>query len=218
MTATLGAERGERDQPATGRLFVIAAPSGAGKTTLIRALVASDPALQVAVSHTTRSPRTGERDGVHYYFVDASTFAAMRERGEFLESATVFGHCYGTSKQAVSEAMRHGDDVILEIDWQGAEQVRASSLGAVSIFLLPPCREILVERLRGRGQDTAEEIAKRAAQALDDISHHAEFDHLVVNDTFNAALTTLRDVVAATRRGEKPALRDHSALLRKLLS
>lgn len=218
MTATLGAERGERDQPATGRLFVIAAPSGAGKTTLIRALVASDPALQVAVSHTTRSPRTGERDGVHYYFVDASTFAAMRERGEFLESATVFGHCYGTSKQAVSEAMRHGDDVILEIDWQGAEQVRASSLGAVSIFLLPPCREILVERLRGRGQDTAEEIAKRAAQALDDISHHAEFDHLVVNDTFNAALTALRDVVAATRRGEKPALRDHSALLRKLLS
>ncbi len=143
----------------------------------------------------------------------------MRDADEFLEWATVFGHSYGTSRRAVADALRAGRDVILEIDWQGAAQVRAAwPRSSVSIFLLPPCRETLVRRLRQRAQDTADVIARRTAQAVADMAHHVEFDHLVVNDDFAEALAALRHIVAATRAGERPPRQDHSALLAALLA
>ncbi|MCY4014325.1 MAG: guanylate kinase [Gammaproteobacteria bacterium] len=201
-----------------GHLFVISAPSGAGKTSLISALAKSDCSLTVSVSHTTRPRRDGEQDGVHYHFVDIETFAAMRARGEFLECADVFGHAYGTSRNAVLDAFEAGRDVILEIDWQGAAQVRARWPTAVAIFLLPPSRDALVARLRGRGQDGPDVIAARTAQAVADMSHHGEFDHVVVNDDFDTALADLRDIVEATRAGLRPTRSDHAALIAELLS
>ena len=209
---------GAKSVPQKRNLFVISAPSGAGKTSLISALVGSDSSLRVSVSHTTRPRRAAERDGVHYHFVGAAEFEAMRVAGEFLEWATVFGHSYGTSDKTVREALRAGCDVILEIDWQGARQVRERWPRSVAIFVLPPCRAALAERLRGRGQDAAEVIAKRTAQAVEDISHYREFDHLVVNDDFQLALRALRRIVAASRAGETPPSPDHSALLAELLS
>lgn len=201
-----------------GHLFVISAPSGAGKTSLISALARSDCSLTVSVSHTTRPRRDGEEDGVHYHFVDLETFAAMRARDEFLECADVFGHAYGTSRHAVFDAVEAGRDVILEIDWQGAAQVRARWPTAVAIFLLPPSRDALVARLRGRGQDGPDVIAARTAQAVADMSHHGEFDHVVVNDDFDAALAALRAIVEATRADRPLAPTDHTALIAELLS
>ena len=201
-----------------GHLFVVSAPSGAGKTSLIKALASADPSLQVSVSHTTRPRRRGEEDGVHYHFVAAARFQAMRTAGEFLEWATVFDHAYGTSRRGVLEAVRNGRDVVLEIDWQGAAQVRARWPGTVSVFVLPPSRGALLARLNGRGQDAADSIAKRTAQAVADISHSDEFDHLVVNDDFDAALATLREIVHATRNGRQPPRQPHADLLATLLS
>ncbi len=201
-----------------GHLFVISAPSGAGKTSLIHALVESDHLLQVSISYTTRPRREAETSGVHYYFVDPKTFAAMRDGDEFLEWASVFDHAYGTSRRAVEEAIEAGRDVILEIDWQGAAQIRACWPEPVSIFVLPPSRRALIERLTRRGQDTPATIVKRAAQAVADMSHHGEFDYLVVNDDFEAAVDALRRIVQATRDGELPPAEDHSKLLAELLS
>ena len=201
-----------------GHLFVVSAPSGAGKTSLIEALTRSDPALQVSVSHTTRPRRPAEKDGVHYHFVPAEQFQAMRDGDEFLESATVFDHAYGTSRRAVQDAVRAGRDVVLEIDWQGARQVRRSWPGTVCVFVLPPSRSALLARLNGRGQDAADIIAKRTAQAVGDISHCDEFDHVVVNDDFDAALDALRAIVEATRRGETLPRQSHRELLTALLS
>ena len=201
----------------SGHLFVLSAPSGAGKTSLIRSLCDGDQSLTVAVSHTTRPKRAAEEDGVHYHFSTAEDFAAMRAAGEFLEWATVFGHCYGTSRQAVTNALQLGD-VILEIDWQGAAQVRCSWPGAVSIFVLPPSRAALASRLAGRGQDDQAVIARRTAQAVADMSHHKEFDYLLVNDDFDDTVAALRRIVAATREGRAETKQDHSALLLELLS
>ncbi len=201
-----------------GHLFVVSAPSGAGKTSLIQALAAGDPMLTVSISHTTRAKRPGETDGEHYHFVTPATFAAMRNAGEFLEWATVFDHAYGTSRKTVMDAVREGRDVILEIDWQGAAQVRERWPHPVSIFVLPPSRETLGRRLRRRGQDGAETIAKRTAAAVTEMSHHDEFDHLVVNDDFGAALATLGRIVQATRNGEPLPRASHQRLLRELLS
>ena len=201
-----------------GLLFVVSAPSGAGKTSLISRLAADDCALTVSVSHTTRPMRVGEVDGVHYHFVDAQTFAGMRASGEFLEWASVYGHAYGTARQAVHDAVSAGCDVVLEIDWQGAAQIRRRWPGAVYIFVLPPSRGALRERLTGRGQDGADVIARRTAAAAADLSHYGEFDHLVVNDDFDAALAALRRIVGAARRGERLPAQDHRALLAELLS
>ena len=203
--------------PRRGHLFVVAAPSGAGKTTLIEKLMQGEPSLVVSVSHTTRPKRISETDGVHYHFVDEATFASLREADEFLEWARVFDHAYGTSRDAVLAKLAAGRDVILEIDWQGASQVRRRHPDAVSIFVLPPSQSALIDRLHTRGQDPPEVIAKRLRQAVDDMSHHDEFDHLVVNDDFDDAVSRLRRIVQATRAGERLPHEDHSALLGELL-
>lgn len=200
------------------RLFVVSAPSGAGKTTLLDALVRQDPALCVSVSHTTRPKRAAEVDGVHYHFTDSASFAAMRDDGDFLEWAQVFGHAYGTSRRTVADAFAAGRDVVLEIDWQGARQVRQRWRDPVSVFVLPPSRQALLDRLQGRGQDAPAVIATRMAQAVADISHHGEFDHIVVNDDFETALGDLQCIVRASREGVALRRRDHGALLQQLLS
>ena len=206
--------------PACGRqplLFVISAPSGAGKTSLVRALVAGDDRLAVSVSHTTRPPRPTDVDGRDYHFVSPPEFEAMRDAGEFLEHASVFGHAYGTSRQAVLEQVQCGRDVILEIDWQGAAQVREAWPGAVTVFILPPSRQALRARIEGRGQDRPEVIARRMEEATRELAQHADFDHLVVNDDFEAATQELAAIVDGCRNGAPRARKDHGALLGQLL-
>lgn len=180
-------------------LFIVTAPSGAGKTSLVKALVESTDALCVSVSHTTRAPREAEIDGVNYNFVSQEQFFAMREAQEFFESAEVYGNFYGTSKTWVNEQLDAGTDVILEIDWQGARQVREQHPEACSIFILPPSLKALTERLTGRGQDDADTIARRMQQAVAEISHVEEADYIVVNDDFDKALSELRGLVLAQR-------------------
>lgn len=180
-------------------LFIVTAPSGAGKTSLVKALVESTDALCVSVSHTTRAPREAEVDGVNYNFVSQEQFFAMREAQQFFESAEVYGNFYGTSKTWVNEQLDAGTDVILEIDWQGARQVREQHPEACSIFILPPSLKALTERLTGRGQDDADTIARRMQQAVAEISHVEEADYIVVNDDFDKALSELRGLVLAQR-------------------
>lgn len=180
-------------------LFIVTAPSGAGKTSLVQALVESTDELCVSVSHTTRAPREAEVDGVNYNFVSQEQFFAMREAQEFFESAEVYGNFYGTSKTWVNEQLDAGTDVILEIDWQGARQVREQHPEACSIFILPPSLKALTERLTGRGQDDADTIARRMQQAVAEISHVEEADYIVVNDGFDKALSELRGLVLAQR-------------------
>jgi len=182
-----------------GRLFVITAPSGAGKTSLIDALVRADASLKLSISYTTRAPRPGEKGGVDYHFVDEAAFAGMQGRGEFLESAEVHGYRYGTSKKVITEALARGEDLILEIDWQGARQVRAVYPGGVGIFILPPSIEELRKRLESRGKDSRETIERRMASAREDISHVLEFEYIIVNESFDEALADLESVVRATR-------------------
>ena len=198
-------------------LFVISAPSGAGKTSLVRALEAGDARLAVSVSHTTRPPRPTDVDGRDYHFVSSPDFQAMRDAGEFLESASVFGHAYGTSRQAVLEQVRCGRDVILEIDWQGAAQVREAWPGAVTVFILPPSRQALRARIEGRGQDRPEVIARRMEEATRELAQHADFDHLVVNDDFELATRELAAIVEGCRHERPPSRQDHGALLGQLL-
>ena len=178
-----------------GRLFVISAPSGAGKTSLVRALLERRPGIRFSVSHTTRRPREGEIDGRDYFFVDERTFLRMVGGGDFLEHARVFSHLYGTGRSQVEELMDAGHDVILEIDWQGARQVRAAMPECRSVFILPPSLEELERRLRGRSTDSGEVIAQRLAEAREDMGHWKEFDHAVVNDAFDAALADLLAIV-----------------------
>lgn len=196
-----------------GKLFILSAPSGAGKTSLARALVESEPNLAFSVSHTTRPPRPGEVHGVHYYFVDAGEFERMARAGEFLEHAVVFGNRYGTARAGIERLLAEGKDILLDIDWQGARAVKAKMPEAVSIFILPPSRQALEERLRNRGQDTPEVIARRLAQAVQDMRHYGEFDHVVVNDDFQAALADLRAIIRGQGR-PRPFALDVEALLR----
>ncbi|WP_303902831.1 guanylate kinase [Thiohalomonas denitrificans] len=184
---------------AHGTLFIISAPSGAGKTSLVKALVASTAGLEVSVSHTTRPMRTGEENGVDYHFVEADAFLKMAEQGAFLEHAQVFDNFYGTAESTVVERLAAGRDVILEIDWQGAQQVRQRLPEAVGIFILPPSMEALEQRLKGRGQDDQAIIDRRMRDAVSEMSHYAEFDYLVVNDDFDTALDELRCIVTSQR-------------------
>jgi guanylate kinase len=200
-----------------GRLFVIAAPSGAGKTSLVKALLASLPQLRVSISHTTRKQRPTEEGGREYHFVTVPEFEALVARGELLEHAQVFGNLYGTSRAFVDAELRAGHDVVLEIDWQGAQQVRRAMPECTSIFILPPSRQALAERLARRATDTAEVIARRLADSVADMSHCREFGYAVVNDDFEQAVADLRGIIegrGADFRSARPGL---SALLAELL-
>ena len=198
-------------------LFIVSAPSGAGKTSLLRELVPADPRLVMSVSHATRAMRTGEKDGVHYHFVSTAGFEALVEQGAFLEYAKVFDNYYGTSEVAVRTQLAQGLDVLLEIDWQGARQVRKRFSGAVSIFIAPPSIEALRERLSGRGQDSAEVVERRMADARAEMSHYLEYDYLVINDDFDTALAELRAIVAAERLRQPRQTIRLSAVLAKML-
>lgn len=204
-------------QDVRGTLFVVSAPSGAGKTSLVNALVERHAGVVLSVSHTTRAPRPGERDGTHYHFVSEAEFERMARGGEFLEHADVFGSHYGTGRGQVEDALRAGKDVVLEIDWQGARQVRDAMTDALGIFILPPSRDALVERLRGRGQDSPEVIEARMAKAREEISHYQEFDYLIVNDDFETALADLEAVVRAPRLHLDRQRDRHRELLQALL-
>lgn len=202
---------------AQGTLFIVSAPSGAGKTSLVRELIESLDGIQVSVSHTTRQRREGEVDGVNYHFVDVPTFEAMVEQGDFFEYARVFDNYYGTSRSAVQAMLAAGQDVILEIDWQGARQVRAQLPEAVSVFILPPSREELERRLAGRGTDEHAVIARRMRDAVDEMSHHDEYDYLVINDDFTTALRELQSLVIARRLTLERVGEHHAPLLAALL-
>jgi guanylate kinase len=182
-----------------GTLFVVSAPSGAGKTSLVRALLDRDPVLTVSVSHTTRPRRSGEADGLNYHFVDRERFETMLASGAFLEYAEVFGNLYGTSAAWVEGRLEQGRDVILEIDWQGAAQIRARLPETVSIFVLPPSLAALEQRLRGRGQDEDAVIRRRLAEARAEMAHHVDYDYLVVNDDFETAAADLLAITRAVR-------------------
>ncbi len=202
----------------TGTLYIVSAPSGAGKTSLVKALIDSLDGVTVSVSHTTRERREGEVDGRHYHFINDPAFQNMVEAGAFLEHAQVFDHRYGTSQAAVSALLREGLDVILEIDWQGAEQVRRLMPGSLSIFILPPSRSALRERLRSRGQDAEAVIERRMRDAVSEMSHYAEFDYLVINDDFDSALAGLRSIFKGNRLRIGPQGERHRDLLQSLLA
>jgi guanylate kinase len=182
-----------------GKLFVITAPSGAGKSSLIKALLAADAGLRLSISYTTRPPRPGERNAREYHFVDDDTFLAMRARGEFLESAEVHGYRYGTSKRVIEEALGRGEDLILEIDWQGAQQVRKLYPGCVGIFIHPPSLEELERRLRARGQDAEAVIQKRLANAREELAHAGEFKYAIINKDFDTARQALARIIREER-------------------
>lgn len=202
----------------SGTLFIIAAASGTGKTSLVKSLVAGDDRLGVSVSHTTRPARPGEVDGVNYHFTDRERFLAEVAEGQFLEHAEVFGNLYGTSKTWVEHQLAEDRDVILEIDWQGAQIVRELMPQALSVFILPPSLKALAERLNGRGTDSTEVIAHRLSEAIADISHYAEFDYLVINDDFATALADLQGIVRAARLSHRAQSQRQAELIRRLLS
>ena len=178
-----------------GKLFVITAPSGAGKTSLIEALMRADPSLRLSISYTTRPPRPGEENGVDYHFVDDAAFLAMRNRGEFLENAEVHGYRYGTSKKVIADALACGEDLILEIDWQGAQQVRRIYPGCVGIFILPPSVEELERRMRARGQDAEAVIRRRLDNAREELEHAGEFEYRIINKDFETAQRELAEII-----------------------
>lgn len=201
-----------------GTLYTVSAPSGAGKTSLVEALIKSTSNVLVSVSHTTRAKRPGEQEGENYHFTDADTFRAMIGRAEFLEHAEVFGNFYGTAQQWVEDTLSKGIDVILEIDWQGADQIRRQLPDTVGIFILPPSREALEQRLTNRGQDNAEVIAGRMQKAINEMSHYVEADYIIVNEDFDEALADFKAVIRAQRLTLDNQQARHGANLEKLLS
>jgi len=202
----------------SGTLYIISAPSGAGKTSLISSLLENIDDAEMTVSHTTRQAREGEVDGKHYYFVTADNFLNDVDNNLFLEHADVFGNHYGTSKKSVELLLEKGVDVILEIDWQGAQQVRTLMPEALSIFILPPSKVELEQRLRGRGTDSDAVIAKRLGQSCDDIKHYDEFDYVVINDDFDESVQQLASIFYANRVTLKKQLENNKALLEELTS
>jgi guanylate kinase len=201
-----------------GTLFVVAAPSGAGKSSLVNALLEREPAISLSVSHTTRPPRPGETYGRHYYFVERAEFEREVAEGIFLEHAEVHGNLYGTSSTTVQELLAQGRDVLLEIDWQGAEQIRRSKPDCVSVFILPPSRAELERRLRGRGSDAPEVIERRLCNSRVEIAHAQEFDYILVNDAFDEALAGLQAIVRAVRLRSALQWQRHDALIGELLA
>lgn len=201
-----------------GTLFVVAAPSGAGKSTLVNALLEREPTISLSISHTTRPPRTGELYGRHYYFVERGEFEREIAEGVFLEHAEVHGNLYGTSRTTVQSLLAQGRDVLLEIDWQGAEQIRRSKPDCVSVFILPPSRMELERRLRGRGSDSAEVIERRLRNSRGEIAHAHEFDYILINDVFEDALAGLQAIVRAVRLRSSLQWQRHEGLIAELLA
>ncbi|WP_206486121.1 guanylate kinase [Thalassotalea sp. G2M2-11] len=204
----------------TGNLFILSAPSGAGKSSLISALLKQPSArvMQVSVSHTTRDPRPGEIDGQHYHFVTVEQFKQQIAQKEFYEYAEVFGNYYGTSETAIDAQLAQGIDVFLDIDWQGAQQVRLKKPGVTTIFISPPSKQELENRLRSRGQDSEETIQQRMAQAQAECSHYQEFDYIIINDNFDQALADLTTIVENQRLKRSQQVENHQLLFKDLLA
>ncbi|HTN93275.1 MAG TPA: guanylate kinase [Gallionella sp.] len=200
----------------SGNLFIISAPSGAGKTSLVRALLDINTHIDLSVSYTTRDPRSGEQDGRDYHFVSRETFLEMAKRGEFMESAEVYGNLYGTSQTWINREITKGRDILLEIDWQGAAQVRRLFPDCISIFILPPSIAALEQRLRGRGKDNDAVIAKRMAAVREDVAHISEFNYVIINDNLSDALRELNAVVLAARLRCANQLSRHQTLINQL--
>jgi guanylate kinase len=200
----------------SGNLFIVSAPSGAGKTTLVAALLERNKQISLSISYTTRAPRPGEVNGKNYHFVSRDQFMEMAKNGDFLESAEVYGNFYGTSQPWIEKELAAGHDILLEIDWQGAAQVRKLMPHAISIFILPPSLSALETRLKGRGQDSAEIIARRLHAAQEDISHVAEFDYVIINDKLDEALRQLDAVVIAIGLRRDSQLSRHATLINQL--
>lgn len=201
-----------------GTLFVVAAPSGAGKSTLVNALLEREPGIALSVSHTTRLPRPGESEGRHYHFVTRGSFEPMIAAGEFIEHAEVHGNLYGTSRSRVEKLLAGGRDVLLEIDWQGAAQIQRSKPDCVSVFILPPSREELERRLRGRASDSEAVIERRLHNSREEIAHAHEFDYILVNDVFDDALLDLQAIVRAVRLRSALQWQRHEGLISELLA
>ena len=201
----------------SGNLYIVSAPSGAGKTSLVTELIKQDPHVRVSVSHTTRAMRPGEAHGVNYHFVVHEEFKALIAQGDFLEHAEVFGNFYGTSRSALQETLDQGFDLILEIDWQGAQQVRKLMPEARSIFILPPSQQALRQRLDGRGQDSEEIIAGRMKEAVSEMEHYDEYEYVIINDDFDVALDDLKAVFRSNRLLLKKQQQRHEALLKQLI-
>ena len=200
----------------SGNLFIISAPSGAGKTSMVSALLNSNRQIALSISYTTRAPRPGETDGKEYHFISRDKFLQMAQQGDFLESAEVYGNLYGTSQSWIENQLASGRDILLEIDWQGAAQVRKLMPQAISVFILPPSLAALENRLNGRGQDSTEVIARRLQAAQEDISHVAEFDYVIINDKLDEALRQLDAVItAASLRRDSQFVR-HASLIDQL--
>ncbi|KAF1022593.1 MAG: Guanylate kinase [Pseudomonas sp.] len=201
----------------TGTLYIISAPSGAGKSSLVKALTDADDRIRISVSHTTRAMRPGEVDGVHYHFVERTEFVKLIEHGDFLERAEVFGNLYGTSQSHLQKTLDEGHDLILEIDWQGAEQVRRLMPQARSIFILPPSLEALHQRLTNRGQDSDEVIEGRMREAVSEMSHYVDYDYLIINDDFAHALEDLKAIFRTHQLQQKRQQQRFGKLLAELL-
>ena len=201
-----------------GTLYVVAAPSGAGKSSLVNAVLAKEPGIALSISFTSRAPRPGERHAQHYHFVDKAEFERMIAAGDFFEHALVHGDYKGTARQSVEPQLAAGKDVLLEIDWQGARQVREQVPDCVSVFILPPSRDALQTRMRNRGQDSEETIARRLAAAREEMSHYDEFDYVIVNEHFDAAAAELRAIFVAQRLKRAAQAARHAALIRDLLA
>ncbi len=201
-----------------GTLYVVAAPSGAGKSSIVNAVLARDPHIALSISFTSRQPRPGERHAQHYNFVSADEFQQMIDAGDFFEYAKVHGDWKGTARQSVEPQLNSGKDVLLEIDWQGARQVRNSVPNALSVFILPPSRAALEQRMRSRGQDSEVVIAQRLAAAREEMSHYSEFDYVIVNETFEEAVDEMCAIFTASRLRREPQVARHAGLIQALLS
>ena len=213
----MSAEPSHAGQTTPGLLLIVSAPSGGGKTSLVNALLNDDDSLAVTISHTTRDQRPGEANGRNYHFVAPADFQSLVRAGAFLEHAEVFGNFYGTSRQAVDDVWDRGKDVVLEIDWQGARQIQSSFAQTVSVFILPPSKRALRERLTGRGQDAEGVIDARMAKAISEMSHYTDYDYLIINDDFDKAVADLQTIVRAERMRRSRQEQGNQALLRQLL-